>query len=113
MKQLKCATLCAVALLICIGYVRAGTVTAIDYPGARSTSAIGISGNNIVGFYVDSSGQHSFLYNGTSYAKLDYPGATGTYAEGINGNNIVGNYYDSFGNVHGFLYNGTNPSVPE
>ena len=58
----------------------------------NGTRAYGISGNNIVGAYLDSSGQQNgFLYDGTSYTTLDDPlGTNGTYAQGISGNLIVG-----------------------
>src|SRR4029077_10279077 len=69
----------------------------------------GVSGTNVVGFFVDAShATHGFLYNGTTYTTLDYPGSTLTQAFGVQGNNIVGEYIDSSQNEHGFLYNGTN-----
>ena len=72
-------------------------------------TAIGISGNNIVGTYVDSSGNNNgFLYNGSTYTTLNDPlGVYGTFVDGIDGNNIVGSYTDSTGNNNGFLYNGS------
>jgi hypothetical protein len=82
--------------------------TALNYPGATGeTIAQGISGNNIVGQYWDNSGEHGFLYNGTSWTTLDYPGAINTYALGISGNNIVG--WSSDG--HGFLYEIPEPAT--
>jgi hypothetical protein len=75
------------------------------------TYAQGISGNSIVGYYVDSPGianAKGFLYNGKKWTTLDFPGAAyGTFAQGIDGSNIVGGYYDSSNYGHGFLYNGT------
>jgi hypothetical protein len=75
----------------------------------RSAYPLGISGNNIVGFYLDSSDNaHGFLYNDSTqtYTTLDDPlagsGYFGTYACGISGNNIVGYYQDSSGQEHGF-----------
>jgi hypothetical protein len=84
--------------------------TSFHYPGATGeTIAQGISGNNIVGQYWDNSGEHGFLYNGTSWTTLSYPGAVNTYAYGISGNNIVGNYnYGDGMPVHGFIY-----TIPE
>src|SRR5206468_2091599 len=62
----------------------------------------------IVGFYVNASGNHGFLYNpnGGTYTTLDDPLATGgTVAYGINATGqIVGFYVNASGN-HGFLYN--------
>jgi len=88
--------------------------TTLDYPSTTSgTTAYGISGNNIVGFYVGNDAshvRHGFVYNGSTYTTLDNPNAfpsfaAGTTAYGISGNNIVGGYASSVG--HGFLYNGT------
>ena len=94
------------------GYVRAGTWTTLDYPGAGITYVDGISGNNIVGTYqVDGGGDspHGFLYNMTtqSWTTLDYPGAVSTWVYGISGNNIVGTYTDEYNFSHVFLYNMT------
>src|SRR5208337_4579084 len=67
---------------------------------AFGTQAYGISGNNIVGDYYDSSSnEHGFLYNGSTWTTIDDPlasaGVDGTQANGISGNNIVGYYTDS------------------
>jgi len=86
------------------GYILFST----EFDGYGGTFASGISGGNIVGWYVDMSGDtHGFLYNGSTYATLDDPNGVGsTYAQGISGNNIVGFYTDHTGKTHGFLYNG-------
>jgi hypothetical protein len=80
-----------------------------DPLGVNGTAAFGISGNNIVGVYLDSSGNNNgFLYNGSTWTTLDDPlGVNGTQVLGIDGNNIVGYYIDSSGNMNGFLYNGS------
>jgi len=89
------------------------TFTTLDDPlaGPRGTDAFGISGNNIVGTYSDSSGKgHGFLYNGSTYTTLNDSlgvGFAGTQPLGISGNNIVGYYSDSLNKGHGFLYNGS------
>jgi hypothetical protein len=81
------------------------------YPG-EGTEALGISGNSIVGAYLDASDTaHGFLYNmlTENFTTLDDPlaeGRNGTYATGISGNNIIGFYYNSSG-IHGFLYDGS------
>ena len=84
--------------------------TDINYPGiSASTIASGISKNNIVGTYYDSSRKaHGFLYNGKNYTTIDYPGACRTSCRGIAGNIIVGYYEDTSGKTHGFLYDGSN-----
>ncbi len=72
------------------------------------TYANGVSGNEVVGYYLDGALQsHGFIYNGSSYVTLDYPGASNTYAYGISGSNIVG-YYQTGKNsaFQGFRYNG-------
>jgi len=77
--------------------------------GHYDNYAHGISGNNVVGFYSDSTRGifHSFLYNGSTYVALDDPLGVNTYACGISGNNVVGYYMDSSYGIHGFLYDGT------
>jgi PEP-CTERM motif len=99
------------------------TYTTLDDPlavgvppnNAGATLALGISGGNIVGHYDYSSDPiltSSFLYNGSTYAKLDDPLATdGTYAQGIDGNTIVGVYFDNLGDgIHGFVTTVPEPS---
>ena len=80
-----------------------------DPLGATSTSVFGISGQNIVGYYRDSSAAyHGFIYNGSTYTTLDDPLAgDGTYAFGVDGKNVVGVYYDASDVLHGFFYNGS------
>ena len=80
-----------------------------EFDGYSGTFATGISGGNIVGWYVDGSGyNHGFLYNGSTYTTLDDPNGVGsTYAQGIDGKNIVGWYVDTNGYTHGFIYNGS------
>jgi hypothetical protein len=90
--------------------------TPISDPDATGgTVAQGISGNDIVGYYTDSSGYnvHGFLYNGSTYVNVDDPNATennpndpnGTYVSAIYGNTIVGDYWVGR-NAHGFIENG-------
>ena len=53
-----------------------GTYTTIQPAAANNTSIqiTGVSGNNVVGYYQDSSGvDHGFLYNGGAYATIDFP----------------------------------------
>jgi hypothetical protein len=81
----------------------------LDAPlGTQGTSAQGIEGNNIVGFYTDSSGtDHGFLYDNESgewTTTLDDPsaGPLGTTAIEVFGNNVVGSYTAPSGVIHGF-----------
>jgi hypothetical protein len=64
------------------------TYTALSAPGAVLTWAMGISGNNVVGYDNDA----GFLYNLTSqsFTTLSVPGSGQTWATGISGNNVVG-----------------------
>ena len=95
------------------GYLYNGsTYKTIDYPlaGVKGTYAQAISGNKIVGYYLDSSSKsHGFLYDGSAYTTLDFPGATSTNAIGISGNTVVGAYSDAAGN-HGFIAQIPEPS---
>jgi hypothetical protein len=97
---------------------QAATWTTLDDPVAvNGTYAMGISGNNIVGYYSDANHvTHGFMYDGRNYKTLDDPwGNYGTQANGIDGANIVGGYHQklrgwggSYTTVtHGFLYDGT------
>src|SRR5215469_4223673 len=108
---MKRTTLMRAALLCCLaagGPAKAGFKT-LDVPSATGGTFVwGIDGGNIVGYYTDGTGDHGFLYNGSTYTTLDDPLATKgfTHAYGISGNNIVGSYIDATG-FHGFLYNGS------
>ena len=82
--------------------VTISNITTLQYPspGDPNTHAMGISGNNIVGWYDDLSfSRRAFLYDGSSYTTL-----LGIYAHGIDGSNVVGTTTDANGS-HGFLYN--------
>src|SRR5207302_1565898 len=70
-----------------------GPFTVYDDPaGFPGTTVIhSISGSNIVGTYQDSTGQHGFVFDGSTYTTLDDPDALpGTTAvNGISGDEIV------------------------
>jgi hypothetical protein len=71
------------------------TFTAIEFPNARSTTALGINaGGDVVGVYVDQSQlTHGFLLRNAVFATIDYPKAVFTDARGIGqGGEIVGRY---------------------
>ena len=78
-----------------------------DHPSATDTYLYGIDGNNIVGWYSDASGDHSFKFDVSNFIPLDNPLGTSTHLHGIDGDNIVGSYIDSSGIRHGTLYDGT------
>jgi hypothetical protein len=90
MNTIKTFLISAIVLLSCVGYANAGKWTTIDAPRATRTYIYGISGGNIVGRYDDDSGDHIFLYNGSSWTTLDIlPTAGHIFPTGISGNNIV------------------------
>jgi len=87
-------------------FYNGATWKTLDAPGATKTYMTGISGNNIVGLYLETS-YKSFLYDGTTWTTLVMPGvnANQLVVRGIDGSNIVG-WYDK-SQAHGFLYDGT------
>lgn len=94
------------------GFVEDGTnFKSIDYPTAvHGTAALGISGEKIVGNYLDADwNPHGFLFDGTNFFKIDHPsGVSRTTVAGISGSKIVGNYTEANNTTHGFLFDGTN-----
>jgi hypothetical protein len=106
------------------GYVRytgRPGLSALDYPGARSTYLIGISNlRTISGTYVDTAGlQHGFTYRAGRFTRLDVPGAgtagtgfefgdgLGTSGFGINDlGQVAGQYADAGGVGHGYIARG-------
>jgi hypothetical protein len=111
---MKRAIFMRAALLCCLaagGPAKAGFTTLDDPSATGGTYAWGIDGRNIVGYYTDKTGDHGFLYNGSSYTTLDDSLGTDTVASGISGNSIVGSYFD--GSIrHGFLYQPDVSAVP-
>jgi hypothetical protein len=106
-KMKTLITICAAIILLDAIYARAGNWTTPDYPGAKTAEAYDISGSNVVGWYIDISGLHGFIYDGAwPPTTLDMPGADVTIINGISGRNVVGVYKTGAGE-HGFLYDGT------
>jgi hypothetical protein len=77
--------------------------TSFDVPGAAGTDITRMQGSNIVGDYVDATGTHGFLYDGSTWTTLDMPGSNTTVVYGIDGNTLVGSYLDADGLNHGFV----------
>jgi len=79
----------------------------IDYPGAASTTLLGINNNDLmVGEWLDDAGvKHGLLFKQPStFVSFDYPGATATSLAGINDSSIIcGNYTDDSGVNHGII----------
>ena len=66
---------------------------------------VGVSGNKVVGHYINDTGTHGFLYDGTNYTTIDDPLSDGnTWATGISGTTIVGGYTGATDDTpHGFI----------
>ena len=83
-----------------------GRYTAVDFPGAASTSPTGInSSGEIAGLYTTAdNATHAFLFSGGRFSTIDYSGATLTLANGINspGEVVVG--YAGAGVSHAFVW---------
>lgn len=81
-----------------------GSYIQLDVPRATDTIPNGISNANVVGAYVDQSGNlHGFVGMNGSAVTIDFPNAVATEAGGINNNgDVVGTYADGTGLVHGF-----------
>jgi uncharacterized membrane protein len=83
--------------------------SAIDYPGATSTTALDVGPvGEIVGSYTDATGTHGYLRGGNgTFASIDFPNSVFTRAAGINVHGeIVGTYRlptDPVAARHGFL----------
>ncbi len=74
--------------------------------GEYTPDAAGISGNDTVGSFQNSSGTYGFLYNGSTYTTLSVPGTVyATGASSISDENIAGAFENSSYNFQGFLYN--------
>jgi hypothetical protein len=88
-----------------------GVFQTIDDPLASPTSSLGttatgISGNTIVGYFNDGAinyDTHGFVYDGSSYTTIDYPMAMRTWINGISGDTIVGFYGTELAPYHAFI----------
>ncbi|HTV47043.1 MAG TPA: hypothetical protein VMG59_01235 [Phycisphaerae bacterium] len=89
-----------------------GDFTTLSYPQAMNTHVGGISGNRVLGMYVDDNGAiHGFVYDAKSmkFTNLDDLLAENTkyqsdfIPEAISGDTIVGRYIDNSGVFHGFI----------
>jgi probable HAF family extracellular repeat protein len=99
MKRSVASTLLTLGFFGCcqIIYGAAYTFTAVDVPGALSTSAIGINNaGEIVGSFEDhAAGSMGFVYMNGVVTTLNVPGAVGTSATAIsNSGTIAGSFTD-------------------
>src|ERR1700676_4038105 len=82
---------------------------AIDFPGATTTQAWGITlSGDIVGFYVSADkATHGFLLSRGQYSSIDFPGAAFTELNGISPRgDLIGDYASTLtgsGPHHGFV----------
>src|SRR3984957_6905694 len=98
-KLLKCNVF-FITLVCCSGSAlvldaQTTPYTTIDFPGATTTSAWGISDRgDVVGVYsLPDKTNHGFLWSGWRLTSIDYPGATATDTWGINAQgDIAGDY---------------------
>lgn len=96
------------------GFLYNGTTfTDIFVPGSNETSALGISGSLIVGFFTNASFvQRPFIFDGSSYFEISVPGKNMQVANSVDGDNVVGRYIQS-GRFRGYLYNYTTSSFTD
>lgn len=110
---------CLFSVLLCFALggnqLNADLFKNIDPPGSFVTQVTGISGDKVVGFFRNSTGNgvHGFLYENSVYTQLDAPWATLTTVTGVSGKNIVGYYNDSQdnGRTHGYVYDGNTYNI--
>ena len=71
--------------------------------GARTdTFARGVSGDTVVGYYIESAATRGFVYENGAFRDLVVPGATGTFPDDIDGERIVGTF-DNVAGTHAFI----------
>jgi hypothetical protein len=81
----------------------------VDAPGAISTRLHGINNHgHIVGRYLDATGRHAFVYDGTQFKRIDFPGWNVTEPYDINDHGHVVGIYGSelYWGAQGFFYDG-------
>lgn len=86
--------------------------TFFSMPGAQSTMAYDISGNNVVGSYIDSGSNKGFIYDGTNYSSLVIDGSMHTQITGIDGDKVSGYFSDEQG-THSFIGTLAPAAIPE
>jgi probable HAF family extracellular repeat protein len=80
------------------------TFSPLNVPGATITVASGINNRGqIVGWFLDATGTHGFLKDGSTFTTIDVPDTQVTSAYGINDRGqVVGSFLDATGE-HSFL----------
>lgn len=95
-----------VALLGLVAVALAFTFTTLDPPGSLTTAALGINSHDeIVGYFTDDTGTHSFLRSKSGgYTPFDDGSNLVTIANGINKKGHIVGYFSPDGHgYHGFL----------
>jgi hypothetical protein len=82
-----------------------GTITKIEAFGSTYTQARGVNDlGEIVGIYMNSTGQHGYIDKGGVFTSFDAPGAVSTTINGVNDvGDIVGFYTTASGATVGFV----------
>jgi len=96
----------SIALSMCACELQAAVFATLDPPGATSSSAIAVVGNQVVGSFVQGGHEYGFLYSSGQYLTINVPGATSTSVNAISGNSVVGSFSDGAGGTKGFLFDG-------
>lgn len=89
---------------------RAGSLQAIDFPGASDTTPFGLNSSGVVVGYwdlVDAGGNfliaHGFVWKNGTFHQIDVPGASNTYVLGVNERGDMVGVYTSASGSHAFL----------
>ncbi|MCX7088536.1 MAG: hypothetical protein NTV00_10845 [Methylococcales bacterium] len=78
----------------------------LSHPKATAgTFPSGLNDNKqVAGYYIDTTGTHGFIYDGSDYSTIDSPNATETYLTGINNSGQISGYFFDGSNNHAFVY---------
>jgi VCBS repeat-containing protein/probable HAF family extracellular repeat protein len=87
--------------------------TMLNVLGADSTTALGLNDSDqVVGYYLDGTGSHGFLFDGGVFTTLDAaPPYYDTTATAINATGEVAGYFDDDLGSHGFVFDGSEFTV--
>lgn len=104
----------ALCVIAACPFAQAITWATIDHPdaGPGGTFPMGISGNNIVGYYMTHSrGQRGFFYDGSTFTTIEMPTQNAwTWASAVDGGIVLGYYATptspTTSVTRGFLLNG-------
>jgi probable HAF family extracellular repeat protein len=84
-------------------YAADGTWTTLEYPSTSVVATFPTGINNlgqVVGYYLDNTGQHGFTYSRGTWTSFDFPNTLGTKPAGINDQGQIIGQNDS----HAILY---------